>query len=152
MYDDNSVSTFHQRDNKTKNSCTTSTKFTPVIVSNPPSILESSTSESRPNNVNYQDAESISKLTDTQTCISTLEQDIRHLDCSFQSIFSEMKLQSQQQASQQQRYDAALAEILELLKRNKVSLVDSPNIDAVQDNPPKQPTDTGGSHGAAGPG
>ena len=40
MYNDSdSVSTFHRPDEQTQASCTPSTKFTPVIVSNPPSII-----------------------------------------------------------------------------------------------------------------
>ena len=152
MYDDDSVSTFHPNQDESKESCTPSIKFTPIIVSNPPSIRASVTSEPRPTNVHYQDDdESISKLSDTQSRISTLEMDIKHINASLQSAFNEMKLQSQQQASQQQKYDATLSEILELLK-TKAVVAESLTAPTAQDNPPKQATDTGGSPGAAGPG
>jgi hypothetical protein len=81
-----------------------------------------------------------------------LEQDIRHLNTSFQTAFSEMKLQSQRQASQQQQYDATLYEILSLLKQNTSTQDDSNIVPSAQDNPPKQLPDTGGSSGVAGGG
>ncbi len=118
MYDADSVSTFHKVVGNSKKAGTTSTKFTPMAVSNPPSILASLTSESRPRDVNYQaDEESISKMSDKQSRISTLEQDFKHLNSSLQSAFADMKLLSQQHSFQQQKYDATLAEILQLLKQ-----------------------------------
>ncbi len=78
--------------------------------------------------------------------------DIKHINSSLQSAFYEMKLQLQQQASQQQKYDATLAEILELLKKSKTASAEPPNIPTAQDDPPKQPTVSGGSSGAAGKG
>ncbi len=78
--------------------------------------------------------------------------DIKHINSSLQSAFSEIKLQSQQQAFQQQKYDATLAEILELLKQSKSASADSLNEPAAQDNPPTQPMVFSGSSGAAGPG
>ncbi len=154
MYNDSdSVSTFHKADDKTQRSCPPSTTFTPVIVSNPPSAVNSTTTTSKPNDVNLQDNdESISKLSDTQSRISSLEQDIRHLNTSFQTAFSEMKLQSQRQASQQQQYDATLHEILSLLKQNTSTQDDSNIVPSAQDNPPKQLPDTSGSSGVAGGG
>ncbi len=152
MYNDDSVSTFHPHQDKSKDSCTPSIKFTPIVVSNPPSIRASVNGEPRPTNVHYHDDdESISKLSDTQSRISTLEMDIKHINASLQSAFNEMKLQSEQQASQQQKYDATLSEILELLK-TKAVVAESLTAPTAQDNPPKQATDTGGSPGAAGPG
>jgi hypothetical protein len=69
MYkDDDSVSTFHQQERPSPTSVSPSKTFTPNIVSNPPSILASSTSDSKPLDINYHDdAESVSKLSDTQS-------------------------------------------------------------------------------------
>jgi hypothetical protein len=79
-----------------------------------------------------------------------LEVDIKNINASLQSAFSEMKLQSQQQASQQKRYDATLLEILELLKQANAAPTDSSDPPTAQDNPPKQSSVSGGSNGAAG--
>lgn len=118
MYDADSASMFHKVVANSKKAGTTSTKFTPMAVSNPPSILASSTSESRPRDVNYQaDEEPISKMSDKQSRISTLEQDFKHLNSSLQSAFADMKLLSQQHSFQQQKCDATLSEILQLLKQ-----------------------------------
>lgn len=154
MYqDDDSVSTFHKAESSAKSPLAPSTKFNPVIVSNTPSLRESSTSTNKPSNVSYyEDGESISKLSDTQSRISTLEHDIKLLNSSFQNAFAEMKLQTQQQASQQKQHDDTLAEILALLKQKPKIAMESDLSPAAQDNPPKQSTGTGGSQGAAGPG
>jgi len=66
MYEEtDSVSTFHQKEGPTPASISPSKSFTPNIVSNPPSILASSTSDSKPNDIDYQeDGESVSKLSD----------------------------------------------------------------------------------------
>jgi hypothetical protein len=153
MYqDDDSVSTFHQKEDYSQQPITPSKTFTPHVISNPSSVLESSTSASKPNDISYQDeSESISKLSDTQSRISNIVEDIKHLNNSFQHALSEMKLQSQQQASQQQQHETMLTEILALLKQTKITLQDSTTPSA-QDNPPKQSTDTSGSSGVAGPG
>ncbi len=91
-----SVSTFHQKDGPAPASVSPSKSFTPNIVSNPPSILASSTSDSKPNEIDYQDdGESVSKLSDTQSCFSSIEQDIKHLQSSFQHALAQLQLQSQ---------------------------------------------------------
>jgi hypothetical protein len=117
MYEDAvSVSTFHQKDGITPPSVSPSKTFTPAIVSNPSSVLASSTSASKPNVIDYQeDGESVSKLSDTQSRISSMEQGIKHVHSSFQHAQAEMKLQSQKQASRQSQHEATLTEILSLL-------------------------------------
>jgi hypothetical protein len=84
MYDDaDSVSTSQPKDSHPA-SASPSKKFTPKIVSNPPSILASSVSDSKPQDIDYQhDVESVSKLSDMQSRISSIEQDIKHLQASF---------------------------------------------------------------------
>ena len=113
MYEDtDSVSTFRPQVNNMPASVSPSKRFTPKIVSNPPSIQASSISDSKPSAINYQDdGESVSKLSDTQSRISSMEQDIKQLHSSFKHILDDLKHQSQQQASQQQRYDATLTGI-----------------------------------------
>lgn len=54
-------------------------------------------------------------MSDTQSRILDIEQDICQCNDSFQNVLSELKLQSQQQASQQKVHEATLAEILALL-------------------------------------
>jgi hypothetical protein len=155
MYnDDDSVSTFHpQQNTNLPASISPSKKFTPKIVSNPPSVLASSTSDSKPTDIDYaEDAESVSKLLDTQSCISSIEQDIIHLHSSLKNALAEIKHQSQQQALQQSLQDAALSEILALLKVNKASPSEANLRPSVHYNLPAQLTDTGGSSGAAGSG
>jgi hypothetical protein len=156
MYEDtDSVSTFRQPDTSSFTQVSPSKSFTPKIVSNPPSMMASSNSASKPLDINYQnDGESISKLSDTQSGLSNMEQDIKHLHTSFQEALDEMKLQSQQHALKQSTNDATLLDILTLLKHHKVS----PSIDEVKlvssdrDNQPDQLNPSGGSEGAAGTG
>jgi hypothetical protein len=154
MYEDaDSISTFQPKDRP--RSVSPSKTFNPKIVSNPPSIQASSTSDSKPADIDYyDDEESVSKLSDTQSRISSIEQDIKHLHSSFQHALAEMKLQSQQQASQQSLHDVTLAEILSLLRNNKVSTTPVETIlnTFARDNQPEQSNLTGGSDGAAGNG
>jgi TolA-binding protein len=155
MYEDtDSVSTFHHNENVTLASVAPSKSFTPNILSSPPSVLASSASESRPVDINYQDdGESVSKLSDTQSRISSIEQDIKHLHSSFQHALAEMKRQSQHQASQQSLHEATLSEILSLLRTSKVSNSTEVTFDSsARDNPPGQSQPSGGSEGAAGEG
>jgi hypothetical protein len=153
MYqDDDSVSTFNQAPS-VKTPIAPSTTFTPIIVSNPPSLRESSASSPKPSDVSYNDdGESISKLSDTESRIESLEQDIKHLNVAFQQALSEMQLQSQKQESHQLQHDATLAEILAILKIQKTPQEDDTVFPSAQDNPPMQSKVTGGSSGAAGPG
>jgi hypothetical protein len=153
MYDDDSVSTFHRKDTHPSTpSIAPSTTFTPVIVSNPPSVIESSTTNSKPKDIDYQeDDESVSKLSDTQSRISTLKTDIKHLNLSFHNALNELKLQSKKHEEQQLAYKSSLNEILSLLKQPPTPSDDS-LIPSAQDNPPVSLTLTGGSSGAAGSG
>jgi hypothetical protein len=156
MYkDDDSFSTFHQQEPSSPTLVSPSKSFTPKIVSNPPSILAPSNSDSKPSDINYHDdAESVSKLLDMQSRISSIEQDIKHLHATFQHALEEMKLQSQQQASQKTFYDSTLAEILSLLKQSKV-IDNSANVihhSSARDNQPEQLYPSGGSDRAAGSG
>jgi hypothetical protein len=156
MYEDtDSVSTFRQPDTSSFTQVSPSKSFTPKIVSNPPSMMASSNSVSKPLDINYQnDGESLSKLSDTQSHLSNMEQDIKQLHASFQEALDEMKLQSQQHALKQSTNNATLLEILMLLKHHKVS----PSIDEAKlvssdrDNQPEQLNPSGGSKGAAGTG
>jgi hypothetical protein len=156
MYEDtDSVSTFHPKDGYAPPSVSPSKTFTPTIVLNPPSMLASSTSASKPNNIDYQeDGESVSKLSDTQSRISSMEQDIKHLHTSFQNALAEIKLQTQKQASQQSQHEATLTEILSLLRQSNLSsnAVEVTLDSSARDNPPMQSHPTGGSDGAAGSG
>jgi hypothetical protein len=156
MYeDDDSVSTFHQMGHPSHASISPSKTFTPKIISNPPSVLDSSVSNSKPTDINYQDEdESVSKLSDTQSRLSTMEQDIKHMHSSFQQTLAELKLQSQQQASKQSLYDATLSEILNLLKQSKVTTSSAEDTldSSARANTPEQLNPTGGSSGAAGSG
>ncbi len=156
MYEDSdSVSTFRLTDHKPSSSVSPSKTFTPKIISNPPSLLESSISDSKPSAINYHDQdESVSKLSDTQSRISNMEQDIKNLHSSFQQTLDELKLQTQKQASQQSLHEATLTEILSLLKHSKVS---SDPVEGILDssartNQSAQLHPTGGSVGAAGNG
>jgi hypothetical protein len=123
-------------------------------VSNPPSILASSTSDSKPQDIYQEDGESVSKLSDTQSRISSIEQDIKHLHSSFQHALAEIKLQSQNQASQQSQHEATLFEILKLLRQSSVSTTPAEDIldSSARDNLPRQSQPSGGSEGAAGKG
>jgi hypothetical protein len=155
IYEDtDSDSTFRPND-PSPASISPSKSFTPKIVSNPPSVLASSTSASKPTDINYEDeGESVSKLSDTQSRISSMERDMKQLQTSFQYALEEMKLQSQQHAMKQSTNDATLLEILSLLKHHKVS---TPPVEnnlgySARDNQPEQLYPTGGSDGAAGTG
>jgi hypothetical protein len=155
IYEDtDSVSTFRPND-PSPASISPSKSFTPKIVSNPPSVLASSTSASKPTDINYEDeGESVSKLSDSQSRISSMERDMKQLQTSFQHALEEMKLQSQQHAMKQSTNDATLLEILSLLKHHKVS---TPTVEnnlgsSARDNQPEQLYPTGGSNGAAGTG
>jgi hypothetical protein len=154
MYNnDDSMSTFHTHQNTVSPaSITPSKKFTPKIVSNPPSVLASSTSDSKLTDIDYvDDTETISKLSDTQSCISSIEQDLLQLHSSVKHALAEFKEQSQQQARQQSLQDATLSEILTLLKLNKNPSSDDNLGPSARDNPPVQLTVTGDSSGVAGP-
>jgi hypothetical protein len=156
MYEDtDSVSTFRQADHSSPASVSPSKTFTPKIVSNPPSILASSTSNSKPPDINYQeDRESVSKLSDTQSKISNMELDIKLMHSSFKSTMAGLKLQSQHQALKLSLYDDTLSEILSLLKHSKVITPTAENnLDSsARDNPPEQLHPSSGSEGAAGNG
>ncbi len=154
MYqDDDSISTFHPKETRQQNATSPSKTFTPTIVSTPPSMPDSSNNTPRPTNIDYQeDSESISKLSDTQSRISNLEEDIKYLHHSFKNTLSEMQQQSQNQAAQQKIHEATLAEILSLLKQTSLPSSDSTPSPPAQDNPPKQSMDSGGPSGAAGSG
>ncbi len=122
-------------------------------MSNPPSFIASSTSTSRSVDIDYTgEEETVSKMSDTQSRILDIEEDIRNLNDSFQSGLSELKLQSQRQASQQKLHDATLSEILALLKRTHNHMDVSESIPSDRDNLPSQLHVTGGSEGAAGSG
>jgi hypothetical protein len=145
----------HQKDSSAPASISPSKSFTPNIISNPPSILASSTSDSKPNGIDYQeDGESVSKLSDTQSRISSIEQDIKHLRSSLQQTLAQLQLQSQQQASQQSLHEATLTEILTLLCQFKVSIsrTETPLDPSARDNLPEQAYPSGNSKGAAGTG
>jgi hypothetical protein len=118
MYEDtDSVSTFHKKDGHATALISPLKSFTPNIVSNPLSVLASSTSNSKPIDIDYhKDGESVSKLSDTQSRISSIEQDIKHLHSSFQQALANLQLQSQKQASQQSLHEATLSEVLNLLR------------------------------------
>jgi hypothetical protein len=153
MYDDNdSVSTFHRDTNSVPVNLAPSTKFTPQISPKPPTTAASSTCNAKPVDIDYQEHdESVSKLSDTQSRISTLESDIKHLNHSFKNAISELKLQSKQQVKQQQMHESTLAKILALLKQSRLPSDDT-SVPSVRDNLPDQSTSTGGSSGAAGSG
>jgi transcriptional regulator of heat shock response len=65
--------------------------------------------------------DSISKLSDTESRISTLEQNMVNLNSSFHKASVEMKNRAKAQDEQQSKQDNTLAEILQLLKRNCIS-------------------------------
>ncbi len=112
-------------------------------------------SHSKPSDINYPDGEeSVSNLSDTQSHLSTMEQDIKQMHSSFQQTLSELKIQSQQQASKQSLHDATLTEILSLLRQTKgsLSLTEESPDSAARANQPEQLPPTGGSSGAAGSG
>jgi hypothetical protein len=94
----------------------------------------------------------VSKMSGTQSRILDIEEDIQHLSDSFQNALSELKLQSQKQASQQKLHEDALAEILALLKGKTNPMDGINNIPSDRDNLPSPLHDTGGSDGAAGSG
>jgi TolA-binding protein len=153
MYDDNdSVSTFHRDTHSVPVNLAPSTKFTPQMTPIPSTTAASSSCNSKPIDIDYQEHdESVSKLSDTQSRISTLESDIKHLNHSFKNAISELKLQSKQQVEQQQMHESTLAEILALLKQSKLPS-DVTSAPSVRDNLPDQSTATSGSSGAAGSG
>jgi hypothetical protein len=155
MYEDtDSVSTFRQADALSPASVSPSKSFTPKIVSNPPSILESSTSTAKPVDINYQDdGESVSKLSDTQSRLSTMEQDFKLLHSSVQNTLEELKLQSQRQEIKLSKYDDTLLEILSLLKHSPLSVPAENTLgSSARDNLPEQLNPSGGSDRAAGSG
>jgi hypothetical protein len=156
MYEDaDSVSIFHQTEKASPCSVSPSKRFTPKIVSNPPSVQVSSISDSKPSAISYlDDGESVSKLSDTQLRLSSMEQDIKHLHSSFKHALEDLKAQSQEQASKQSLYDATLLEILSLLKNSSsLSTENTSNPpSSARDNQPEQLYPSGGSQGAAGTG
>ncbi len=64
--------------------------------------------------------ESISKLYNTESRIFYLENNISHLHSSFTSAINDLNLTAQLQAERQQCHDAALLEILHLLKSKEI--------------------------------
>jgi DNA-binding transcriptional regulator GbsR (MarR family) len=120
MYqDEDSVSTF--RSKMSSPSLRPSSIFRPQVVSDAPSRTSTSLSASIPIDVDKDGEDgSISKMSDTDSRISTLESQFSHLTSSVKKAIKDLKRQSKVQEESQQRHDQALASILELLQNQKI--------------------------------
>jgi hypothetical protein len=120
MYrDDDSVSTFWSK--LSPPFIPPSAIFQPQVVSEPPSRAGTSFSLSIPFDVDKDGEDgSVSKMSDTDSRISTLESQFSHLTSSVKKAIKDLKRQSKAQEESQYRHDQTLTSILELLQNQKI--------------------------------
>jgi hypothetical protein len=154
IYNDvDSVSTFHQVSQVDPPAQTS--KPQPSISITTSTTVPSSSSNTLHINLDDQEAEAISKLSDTASRISFLESNISGLQSSFSCALREMQSQSAAQASQQSKTDATLSMILQMLQSQHITHPSSTGRSTVPlpgANDPLQQTPSGDPSGAAGSG
>jgi len=121
--DDDSNSTFHPRPPPdkvsyedfnpipTSTSTSTSMAFNPIITSLPPTQ-----NSIQPRNIKNFESDSVSKLSDTASRISSLETNLKELDEVFKNVFLVLRMQGKQHEETQSKHEKVLDDILQALK------------------------------------
>ena len=164
MYNDqDSVSTFNPKHQHDTESLQPSTTFTPKVVSQT-SSASNTMSFPVPIDVDNQEGEdgSVSKLSDTESRISTLEEQFTTFTSQFSSAMKDLRKQTKKQAA---KHDKTLTSILELLKSQHISDLQETNefeVNSLASGQSSVPSDmanhqdqmslAGGSIGTAGSG
>ena len=146
--DDDSVSTFRSSKSSSFGTATTTPSSEPASmeVSTPPSISRTCPSHGDVP-ITLHEGDTVSKLSDTGSRLSTLEHDIISLGVSFRTTIEELR---QQNATQHNRYEAMMEHLVGLLQHT--NLPSSPNQHPTPTEAANNPqlANAGGSTGAAG--